>query len=43
MNVYIYILFAEGKVFVQNIRIVHVRDLNFVLRSEIYVHWDEQL
>ena len=22
---------------------VHVRDLNFILRSEIFVHWDEQL
>ena len=22
---------------------MHVRDLNFVLRSEIFVHWDEQL
>ena len=22
---------------------VHVRDLNFVLRSEIFVHWDGQL
>ena len=22
---------------------MHVQDLNFVLRSEIFVHWDEQL
>ena len=29
--------------FIQDIRTVHVRDLNFVLRSEIFVHWDRQL
>ena len=29
--------------FVQDLRPVHVKDLNFVLRSEIYVHWDGQL
>ena len=29
--------------FTQDIRIVHVRDLNFVLRSEIFVHRDGQL
>ena len=29
--------------FTPNLRVVHVRDLNFVLRSEIFVHWDEQL
>ena len=29
--------------FVQDLRVVHARDLNFVLRSEIYVHWDGQL
>lgn len=29
--------------FTQDIRIVHVRDLNFVLRSEIFVHQDRQL
>ena len=29
--------------FVPNIRTVHVRDLNFILRSEIFVHWDGQL
>ena len=40
--IYIYIFFflADGKVFVPDIRIVHVKDLNFVLRSKIYVHWD---
>ena len=43
MNVYIYIFFAKGKVFVPDVRTVHVRDLNFILRSEIYVHWDGQL
>ena len=29
--------------FTQDLRVVHVRDLNFVLRSEIFVHWDGQL
>ena len=29
--------------FIPNLREVHVRDLNFVLRSEIFVHWDGQL
>ena len=29
--------------FVQDLRAVHTRDLNFVLRSEIYGHWDGQL
>ena len=29
--------------FVQDLRAVHAKDLNFVLRSEIYVHWDGQL
>ena len=29
--------------FVPDIRTVHVKDLNFILRSEIFVHWDEQL
>ncbi|XP_030970474.1 uncharacterized protein LOC115990842 [Quercus lobata] len=33
----------NGKVFVQDLRVVHAKDLNFVLRSEIYVHWDGQL
>ena len=35
--------FAEGKLFTQDVRIVHVRDLNFILRSKIFVHWDGQL
>ena len=29
--------------FVQDLRAVHVKDLNFILRSEIFVHWDGQL
>ena len=29
--------------FTQDLRVVHVRDLNFILRSEIFVHWDRQL
>ena len=29
--------------FVPNIRTVQVRDLNFILRSKIFVHWDGQL
>ena len=29
--------------FVPDIRNVHAKDLNFILRSEIYVHWDGQL
>ena len=29
--------------FTPDIRTVHVRDLNFILRSEIFVHWDRQL
>ena len=28
--------------FVPDLRPIHVKDLNFVLRSEIYVHWDGQ-
>ena len=34
---------AEGKRFKSDIRVMHVRDLNFVLRLEIFVHTDEQL
>ena len=37
---YVYIFFVDGKVFVLDVRVVHVRDLNFVLKSEIFVHWD---
>ena len=29
--------------FVPDIRTVHVNDLNFIIRSEIFVHWDGQL
>ena len=38
--IYIYIYIVDGKVFVPDIKVVHVRDLNFVLRFEIFVHWD---
>jgi len=34
---------TDDKEFVPNLRVVHVRDLNFVLRSEIFVHTDGQL
>ena len=34
---------VEGKRFKPNIRVVHVRDLNFVLRSEIFINFDGQL
>ena len=34
---------ADGKEFVSDLRVVHVRDLNFVLRFEIFVHTDGQL
>ena len=29
--------------FVPDIRTVHIKDLNFILRSKIFVHWDGQL
>ena len=29
--------------FTPDVRIVHVRDLNFILRFEIFIHWDGQL
>ena len=29
--------------FVPDIRTVHVKDLNFILRSKVFVHWDGQL
>ena len=35
--------FAKGKLFTPNVRTVHVRDLNLILRSEIFEHWDGQL
>ena len=31
---------AESKRFKPDLRVVHIRDLNFVLRSEIFVHGD---
>lgn len=34
---------ANSKRFRPNIRVVHVRDLNFVLQFEIFVNFDEQL
>ena len=34
---------ANGSVFTQDIRTVHIQDLNFVLRSEIFMHRDGQL
>ena len=37
------IVYAEIKRFKPDIRVVHVRDLNFVLRLEIFVHEDRQL
>ena len=39
-----FLLFAtDSSVFTQEVRTVHIRDLNFALRSEIFVHWDGQL
>lgn len=38
-----YYFTADGKRFNPDIRLVHVRDLNFVLRSEIFVNSDGQL
>ncbi|KAK9990369.1 hypothetical protein SO802_025354 [Lithocarpus litseifolius] len=34
---------VDGRVFTSDIKSVHVRDLNFVLRYEIFVHTDGQL
>lgn len=34
---------TEGKRFRPNIRVMHMRDLNFMLRSEIFVNFDEKL
>ena len=43
-NVCLFFFFlAEGKRFKPDIKVVHVRDLNFVLRSEIFVNFDGQL
>ena len=29
--------------FTQDLRVIHVRDLNFILSFEIFIHWDGQL
>ena len=42
-NQFLYGFCANTKRFKKDLRVVHVRDLNFVLRSEIFVHWDGQL
>lgn len=34
------IFVADSGVFIQDLRVVHVRDLNFVLKFEIFVHID---
>ena len=34
---------VDTKRFKKDFRVVHVSDLNFVLRSEIFVYWDGQL
>ena len=34
---------VDGKGFNLDLRVVHVRDLNFVLRSKIFIHSDRQL
>ena len=39
----LYDFYADTKRFKKDLRVVHVQDLNFILRSEIFVHWDEQL
>ena len=44
ITLFCFLLFAaDGSVFTPEVRTVHVRDLNFVLRSEIFVHRDGQL
>ena len=40
-NQFSYYFDAKSKRFKLDIRVVHVRDLNFVLRSEIFMHSDE--
>ena len=42
-NQFLCCFLAESKRFKPDLRVVHVRDLNFVLRLEIFVHWDGQL
>ena len=34
---------ANTKRFNKDLQVVHVQDLNFILRSEIFIHWDGQL
>ena len=34
---------ANGKMFTQDLMVVHVRGLNFVLKSKMFVHWNKQL
>ena len=34
---------AEGKKFKPDVNAMHVQDLNFLLRSKIFVHYDGQL
>ena len=34
---------ANTKKFKKDLRVIYVQDLNFVLRLEIFVHWNEQL
>ena len=42
-NYFLYDFCVDTKRFKKDLRVVHVWDLNFVLRSEIFVHWDGQL
>ena len=36
-------MIADGRVFTLDLRVVHVKELNFVLKSEIFVHINGQL
>ena len=38
----LYSFVANDRVFTPDLRVVHVRDLNFVFRSGIFVHTDGQ-
>ena len=42
-NYFLYDFCADTKRFKKDLRVIHVRDLNFVLWSEIFAHWDGQL
>ena len=42
-NQFLYCFCADTKRFKKDLRVVHVQDLNFVLRSEIFMHWGGQL